>query len=152
MMLPLYSFAGAADLAMEKLWYQAIARCVDLDDFLLGIRATASLQICLNKRWSHGYTSDGATRCLEGVQCCPAFEGAEDDGLILRSFPPPAGNSQLDVALLVSGASLNACRCCLEVGSKEALLLVTGELGRSAGMWVDRVSELGQSAKSGKWH
>lgn len=147
-LLPLYSLAGAADLVMEKLWYQAIARCVDLGEFSLGLRATASLQICLNKR--HIYADCGETSSSDGLECWPTFENSGGDRLLLHPFPRPARNSPLDLATLVSGASLNVCRCCLEVGSKETLLFVTGELGRSSWMWIDRVCGLGESDKAGK--
>lgn len=76
-------------------------------------------------------------------------EGGGDD-LRLCAFTLPRKDFSLDVAKLVSGASLNACRCCLEVASKEALCLMVGELGSSAGVWINRVSELGEATKAGE--
>lgn len=76
----------------------------------------------------------------------------ENGGEMLRlsSFEQPSAKDSLDVAKLVSGASLNTCRCCLEVGSKEALVLTVEELGRSASAWIDSVGQLGERAKAGE--
>lgn len=150
--LPLSPFVGAADLTLEKLWYQVIARSVDLGEFMLGLGASASLQTCLNER--HGGAALGSEEHPEGAACLVV--GGEGEGkhkggaLRLGPFTRPAPGSSMDVAKLVSGASLNACRCCLEVGSMGALALMTGRLGRSAGAWIDLVSELGDVTKAGE--
>lgn len=164
-LLALSPFAGVADLAMEKLCYQAIARGVDLGEFGLGLRAAAFLQMCLRQRDSG--TPGATTPRNDGT---PSAAGSATDGphaqlyltldegeggsrLRLCSFAPPGtnANESVDVAKLVSGASLNACRCCLEVGSREALGLMVGALGRSAGVWIKRVGELGEAAKAGEY-
>lgn len=148
MLLPLVPFGRAADLAVEKLWYHAIARSVDLGQFTLGLRASASFQACLSERHRE------ATRHAEGDPDAAEYlvlaEEVDGGSLRLRSFARPGASSSLDLATLVSGASLNTCRCCLEVGSRQALGLLVAELGRSAGVWIDRVSELGQTAKAGE--
>lgn len=161
-LLPLSPYAGVADLAMEKLCYQAIARSVDLGDFVLGLRAAALLQTYLRQRERRGPgakipisatdsadSAAGAPRVGLGLVVeLPAENGG--DSLRLRSFEEPCGTDSLDVAKLVSGASLNTCRCCLEVGSKEALGLTVEGLGCSASAWIDRVGELGETAKAGE--
>lgn len=148
--LPLSPFVGAADLTLEKLWYQIIARSVDLGEFVLGLGASASLQTCLNER--HGDAACGGEKGLEGDGCLVVIGQGEGKGEALRlgPFTRPVAGSSMDVAKLVSGASLNACRCCLEVGSRETLGLMTGKLGRSAGAWIDVVGELGDGAKAGE--
>lgn len=150
-LLPLSPFAGGGDLTMEKLWYQIIARSVDLREFTLGLRASASLQLCLGERY--GDVAIGTGGDSDGAVCLTLPKGGEAAAelLRLRPFGPLAGaGGSLDVAKVVSGASLNACRCCLEVGSRETLRLMAGELGRSAGVWIDTICELGDGAKAGE--
>ena len=94
----------------------------------------------------------GSVQHPEGAGCLVAVGEGEGKGEALRlgPFTRPVAGSSMDVAKLVSGASLNACRCCLEVGSREALGLMTGRLGRSAGAWIDLVCELGDRVKAGE--
>lgn len=148
--MSLSPFAGVADLKLEKLWYQIIARSVDLGEFMLGLSASASLQTCLSER--HGDATRGGEDYPEGARCLVVVGQGEAKGSALRlgPFMRPAAGTSMDVAKLVSGASLNACRCCLEVGSREALGLMTGKLGRSAGAWIDLVSELGDGTRAGE--
>eukprot|EP00903_Cladosiphon_okamuranus_P012531 g11734.t1 len=151
-LLPLSSFIVAADLTMERLWYKVASRSVELGDFALGLRASACLQTCLDQRKG----DDLAVRAggvEDGASCSIVLDsGSEGETktsklqLRLRSFAPPGASSSVALAKLVSGASLNACRCCLEVGTRDTLRLLTGELGRSAGRWIDRVSDLGDGA------
>lgn len=144
---------------MEKLCYQAIARCVDVGDFVLGLRAAALLQTCLRQR-EGGMPGTTASKVISAaadaagsphVEPFLALHG-ENGGEALRlcSFERPSVKDSVDVAKLVSGGSLNTCRCCLEVGSKEALALTVEGLGRSASAWIDRVSQLGEGAKAGE--
>lgn len=132
---------------MERLWYKVASRSVELGDFALGLRASACLQMCLGRR--NG--DDLAKGIRSGADCALVLvsDGEEDD-LRLRSFAPPGVTPPMALAKLVSGAGLNACRCCLEVGSREALTLMTEELSLSAGLWIDRVSELGDGATAGE--
>lgn len=159
-LLPLSKFAGTAALVIEKLCYQAVARSVDLSEFFVGLRAAALLQTCLRQ---HGGGTAG-TAVIPSL--CPTDSaaggphselflsldggGIGDDWSRLYSFDAPGAEDSVEVAKLVSGASLNTCRCCLEVGSKEALELIGGGLGRSAGLWIDRVGELGEASKAGE--
>ncbi|CAM9399554.1 unnamed protein product, partial [Discosporangium mesarthrocarpum] len=46
-LLSLSSHVGVSDLTMEKLWYQALARSIDLGEYRLGLMAAACLQRCL---------------------------------------------------------------------------------------------------------
>ncbi len=154
-LLPLSPFIVAADLTMERLWYKVASRSVELGDFPLGLRASACLQMCLDQRKGEdlasgsaaGDTDDGGVEDLRSLELGSKDQG---EGLRLRSFGRPGAKSSIALAKLVSGASLNACRCCLEVGSREALRLMVGELGRGAGGWIDRVSELGDGATAGE--
>lgn len=130
---------------MERLWYKVASRSVELGDFALGLRASACLQLCLDQRKGGDLVQGGAECSL-----VLASEGEEDD-LRLRSFAPPGATTPIALAKLVSGASLNACRCCLEVGSREALWLMAEELSLGAGRWIDRVSELGDGATAGEY-
>lgn len=142
----------AADLTMERLWYKVASRSVELGDFALGLRASACLQLCLDQRKGDELTS-GVGGVENGANSCSIVVLAsecEGEALRLRSFAPPGSSSSVPLAKLVSGASLNACRCCLEVGTRETLKLMTGELGRGAGRWIDRVSELGDGATAGE--
>lgn len=146
-LLPLSPFIVAADLTMERLWYKVASRSVELGDFALGLRASACLQLCLDQR-----NGDELAKAVQsGADCALVLvsEGEQDD-LRLRSFAPPGVTPPMALAKLVSGAGLNACRCCLEVGSREALSLMTEELSLSAGRWIDRVSELGDGATAGE--
>ena len=149
-LLPLSSFIVAADLTMERLWYKVASRCVELGDYALGLRAAACLQACLDQR--RGDDLAGGAGGVENGDGCSVALGpdGEEGALRLRSFVPPGASSSVALAKLVSGASLNACRCCLEVGTRDTLRLMTGELGRSAGGWIDRVSELGDAATAGE--
>lgn len=150
-LLPLNSFIGAGDLAVEKIWYQIVARSVDLGEYTLGLRASASLQMC-NKQLQANLPGGSGGKPSETKYLELEKEDKDASGTLrLLAFAPPGTSASLDIAKLVSGASLNACRCCLEVGTREALRLLTGELGGSAGMWVERVKELGDSAKAGKF-
>lgn len=151
-LLPLSPFVGTSDLTLEKLWYQIIARSVDLGEFVLGLAASASLQACFNER--RGGVADGVEEDSEGAGFLVVVGEAEGEGegesLRLGPFTCPGATSSMGLATLVSGASLNACRCCLEVGSMQALGLMTGKLGRSAEAWICVVSELGDGAKAGE--
>lgn len=155
-LLPLSSFIVAADLTMERLWYKVTSRSVELGDFALGLRASACLQVCLGQREGGGggdRLADGARDIDNGASCSVVLAsegGGEDEALRLRSFAPPGASRSVALAKLVSGASLNACRCCLEVGTAETLRLMTGGLGRGAGRWIDRVGELGDDATAGE--
>lgn len=158
-LLPLSPYAGVADLAMEKLCYQAIARGVDLGDFVLGLRAAALLQTYLRQRERRALATNIPISAADSAAGAPRVGlglvvelRGENGGEPLRlcSFEEPRGTDSLEVAKLVSGATLNTCRCCLEVGSKETLGLTVEGLGRSASAWVDRVGELGETAKAGK--
>lgn len=133
---------------MERLWYKVASRSVEVGDFALGLRASACLQMCLDQRQG----DDLGTRVQSGADGALLLvsEGGEDE-LWLRSFAPPGATTPMALAKLVSGASLNACRCCLEVGSREALVLMTKELSLGAGRWIDTVSELGDIATAGKY-
>lgn len=149
-LLPLSSFIVAADLTMERLWYKVASRSVELGDFDLGLRASACLQACLDQRKGDDLTS-GVGGAEDGASCSVVLASErEEEALRLRPFAPPGPTSSVALAKLVSGASLNACRCCLEVGTTETLRLMTGELGRGAGRWIDRVSELGDGATAGE--
>lgn len=144
---PLLPFIGAADLFIEKLWYQVIARSVDLGDFALGLRASASLQACLNDNEGHVTCRTGGGYDGDGWLMLPSE--SEGDDLRLGPFAPPETSASLEVARIVSGASLNACRCCLELGSSGSLRLMMQGLGCSAGKWIGRVCDLGDAAKAG---
>lgn len=150
-LLPLSSRIVAADLTMERLWYKVVSRSVELGHFTLGLHASACLQMCLDQREGDELTTGGIGGAENGASCSIvlASEG-EEEALRLRSFPRPGASSSMALAKLVSGASLNACRCCLEVGTRDTLGLMTGELGRGAGGWIDRVSELGDDATAGE--
>lgn len=149
-LLPLLYFIVAADLTMERLWYKVASRSVVLADYALGLRASACLQTCLDQRKGDDLAKrDGGVENGASSSVVLDSEG-EEEALRLRSFAPPGASSSVALAKLVSGASLNACRCCLEVGTRETLRLMTGELGRSAGGWIDRVSELGDGATAGE--
>lgn len=149
-LLPLSSFIVAADLTMERLWYKVASRSVELADFALGLRASACLQVCLDQR--EGDDLAKPARGVDNGAGCSVVVDSEGEGeaVRLRSFAPPGASSSVALAKLVSGASLNACRCCLEVGTRETLRLMVGELGGSAGRWIDRVSELGDDATAGE--
>lgn len=149
-LLPLSSFIVAADLTMERLWYKVASRSVELGDFELGLRASACLQMCLDRRKGDDL-ANGARRVEDEASCSVVLDSdGEGEALRLRSFAPPGASSSVALAKLVSGASLNACRCCLEVGTRETLRLLTGQLGRDVGRWIDRVSELGDGATAGE--
>lgn len=142
----------AADLTMERLWYKVASRSVELGDYALGLRASACLQTCLDQRTGDDL-ADGAGSVESGAGCSVVLDSegkGEVEALRLRSFAPPGTSSLVALAKLVSGASLNACRCCLEVGTRDTLRLMTGELGRSAAGWIDRVGELGDGATAGE--
>ncbi|CAM9350003.1 unnamed protein product [Ectocarpus sp. 13 AM-2016] len=147
-LLPLSPFISAADLTMEKLWYKVASRSVELGDFLLGLRASACLQMCLDQRKGDDFAiRGGGDGGKDKADCCLLIVSkADGEDLRLRSFRSPGASGSMALAKLVSGACLNACRCCLEVASIGALRLLAGELGRSAGRWIDRVSELGDDA------
>ncbi|CAM9094265.1 unnamed protein product [Ectocarpus sp. 4 AP-2014] len=147
-LLPLSPFISAADLTMERLWYKVASRSVELGDFLLGLRASACLQTCLDQRKGDDLAiRGGGDRGKNKADCCVVIVSkADGEDLRLRSFRSPGASGSMALAKLVSGACLNACRCCLEVGSIGALRLLAGELGRSAGRWIDRVTELGDDA------
>lgn len=163
-LLPLFPFVKTAELAMEKLVYQAIARSVDLGAFSLGLRAAAFLQTLLRQRSRDStgialgrvsHRAEAGAVKLDGDTCF-VLVGEDDESvrstLYLRSFehPDTTGCDSLEIAKLVSGACLNTCRCCLEVGRVEVLELMVGELGRSAGIWINKVSELGEVTKAGE--
>lgn len=137
---------------MEKLSYQAIARSVDLGEFSLGLHAAAYLQTSLHQFKGDAAYVDADTRedsCLS----LGGMDGKSDCSVLrLRSFAPPnvSRGDSLELAKLISGASLNTCRCALEVGSMEALGLIVGSLGHSAGKWINRVSHHGEVAKAGE--
>lgn len=143
-------YGGAGELTTAKLWYQAIVRSVDLKEFTLGLRAAAYLQACLDKYYGGAPSADKVAGDRDESTCLTLVGEGGDDELHLCAFTLPLADCSLDVAKLVSGASLNACRCCLGVASKDALCLMVGELGSSAGVWVDRVSGLGEAAKAGE--
>lgn len=146
-LLPLSPFIVATDLTMERLWYKVASRSVELGDFALGLRASACLQMCLDRRKG----DDVAKGVESGVDCALVLVSQSgEDHLQLRSFAPPGATTPMALAKLISGANLNACRCCLEVGSREALRLMTGELSLGAGRWMDRVSELGDGTTAGE--
>lgn len=147
-LVQLSDFLGAAPLVIEKLWYQAIARSVELGEYTLGLRASASLQNCLDTSGVHAIR--GAKHEVHDPECAILRGSDEDDDILLRAFAPPRVGTSLETAKLVTGASLNTCRCCLEVGSRDALLLVTGELGHSAALWIGLVSERGDTTKAGE--
>eukprot|EP00752_Nemacystus_decipiens_P006406 g5770.t1 len=145
-LLPLSHFIVAADLTMERLWYKVASRSVELGDYELGLCASACLQTCLDQR-NGGDLMNGAGG-VGGEAGCSVGVGSEGEegGLRLSSFAPPGASCSVALAKLMSGASLNACRCCLEVGTRDTLRLMTGELSRSASGWIDRVGELGDDA------
>ncbi|CAM9553518.1 unnamed protein product [Ectocarpus sp. 6 AP-2014] len=147
-LLPLSPFISAADLTMERLWYKVASRSVELGDFLLGLRASACLQTCLDQRKGDDFAMrGGGDGGKDKADCCLVIVSkADGEDLRLRSFRSPGASGSMALAKLVSGACLNACRCCLEVASIGTLRLLAGELGRSAGRWIDRVSELGDDA------
>lgn len=136
---------------MERLWYKVASRSVELGDFLLGLRASACLQTCLDQRKGDDLAiRGGGDGGKDKAGCCLVIASkADGEDLRLRSFRSPGASGSMALAKLVSGACLNACRCCLEVASIGALRLLVGELGRSAGRWIDRVSELGDDATAG---
>ncbi|CAM9203574.1 unnamed protein product [Ectocarpus fasciculatus] len=147
-LLPLSPFISAADLTMERLWYKVASRSVELGDFVLGLRASACLQTCLDQRKGDDLAIRGGGVGGEDKADCFLVIASKANGedLRLRPFRSPGASGSMALAKLVSGACLNSCRCCLEVASTEALRLLAGELGRSAGRWIDRVSELGDDA------
>lgn len=136
---------------MERLWYKVVSRSVELGDFERGLCASAFLQLCLDRREGDDLiaTVGGAE---DQADCCVVLvpAGGNEEELRLRPFASPGASGSMALAKLVSGASLNACRCCLEVGSREALKLMVGELGRVAGRWIERVGELGDDATAGE--
>lgn len=138
---------------MERLWYKVASRSVELGDFVLGLRASACLQTCLDQRKGDDLAIRGrgdGGKDKDKPDCCLVIVSkADGEDLRLRSFRLPGASGSMALAKLVSGACLNACRCCLEVASIGALRLLAGELGRSAGRWIDRVSELGDDATAG---
>lgn len=162
--LALSPFVVAHDLVMEKLCYQAIARSIDHGAFAVGLRAAAFLQMILLRRPdgdSRGAEEEDRSAIEEGAAArdsgsCLCLDPGDGTGfggaLQLGPFAPPKASRSysLEVAKLVSGASLNTCRCCLELGSVEAWRLMLGELGRSAALWIERVSELGEVGKAGE--
>ncbi|CAM9140010.1 unnamed protein product [Scytosiphon promiscuus] len=147
-LLPLSPFIAAADLTMERLWYKVVSRSVELRDFKRGLHASAFLQICLDRREEDDLIVRGGRsqeQDEEEADSCLLLGSADGDEVEvrLRAFASPGASGSMALAKLMGGASLNACRCCLEVGSREALRLMVGELGRVAGRWVERVGELG---------
>ncbi|CAM9232965.1 unnamed protein product [Hapterophycus canaliculatus] len=146
-LLRLSPFIAAADLTMERLWYKVVSRSVELGDFERGLHASVFLQMCLARR-EGGELIARAGEAQDKAECCLVLVAGDGDeeGLRLRPFASPGASSSMALAKLVSGASLNACRCCLEFSSREALRLMVGELGRVAGRWIERVGELGDDA------
>ncbi|CAM9399629.1 unnamed protein product, partial [Discosporangium mesarthrocarpum] len=88
---------------------------------------------------------DGAEFMQEDVVC---VEGAGDTVETVGVFHPPGRGCSLELAKLVSGASLNACRCCLELGSRDSLQLALGRLSGCSVAWINLVAELGEGAKA----
>lgn len=142
-------FIAAADLTMERLWYKVVSRSVELRDFERGLYASAFLQMCLDRREG----DDLIRKVGDRADCCLVLvpTGGQEEEVHLRPFASPGSSGSMALAKLVAGASLNACRCCLEVGSREALRMMVGELGRVAGRWIERVGKLGDDATAGEY-
>ncbi|CAM9196569.1 unnamed protein product, partial [Phaeothamnion confervicola] len=150
-------------LAVERVAYHALARCIASGGFFAGLRVAAIFEASVRTlahaseaRQETDKTHPSQPRSLppddankrrpaerRGTAVGGVSGGGDDNGsgCVLRAFCAPPADCSPVLAKLVGGAAVNASRCLFEAGGAAEFACLAGALSDSAASWLRRLAE-----------